>query len=84
MKCFEYTLGRASLKVEILKCQGFTTTLTVSHHKSSRNIFAVGRCYLKFMPVDFKKQDGYARSLVLSKQFNLYRQGYCGCEFSKR
>ena len=84
LKCFEYTLGRASSKAETLKCQGFTTTLTVSRHKSSQNIFEAGRCYLNFMPVDFKKQDGYARSLVLSKQFNLYRQGYCGCEFSKR
>jgi predicted adenine nucleotide alpha hydrolase (AANH) superfamily ATPase len=84
LKCFEFTLGRASSRAEILKCLGFTTTLTVSRYKSSRNIFEAGRRYVKFIPMDFKKQDGYGRGLELSKQFNLYRQGYCGCEFSIR
>jgi predicted adenine nucleotide alpha hydrolase (AANH) superfamily ATPase len=84
LKCFEYTLDRTSSRAELLKCPSFTTTLTVSRHKSSQDIFEVGRRYPGFMPIDFKKRDGYVRSITLSKQLDLYRQGFCGCEFSKR
>lgn len=84
LKCFEYNLGRASDMAQRLGVPDFTTTLTVSRHKSSGDIFAVGSAMPGFLAMDFKKQDGYARSIKLSIQFNLYRQGYCGCEFSKR
>jgi len=84
LKCFEYNLGRVSDMAQRLGVPDFTTTLTVSRHKSSGDIFAVGSTMPGFLAMDFKKQDGYARSIKLSIRFSLYRQGYCGCEFSKR
>ena len=84
LKCFEYNLSRASSAATRLNCMGFTTTLTVSRYKSSRDIFSIGAQFPGFMPMDFKKQDGYARSIQLSQELDLYRQGYCGCEFSRR
>ena len=64
------------------------TTLSVSPHKNAELIYKIGHdiCYddeLKYLPSDFKKEDGYLNSIMLSKQYNLYRQSYCGCEFSK-
>jgi epoxyqueuosine reductase len=84
LKCFEYNLARASSAARSLSCAAFTTTLTVSRYKSSKDIFAIGAQFPGFMPMDFKKQDGYARSIKLSQELDLYRQGYCGCEFSRR
>jgi epoxyqueuosine reductase len=83
LKCFAYSLGKTCVMAQNLGIPGFTTTLTVSRHKSSRDIFSIGSTLPGFLAMDFKKQDGYARSIVLTKQFELYRQGYCGCEFSK-
>ena len=66
----------------------FGTTLTVSPHKNYPLISAIGkelaRMYgLEFLDVDFKKKDGFKRSIELSKEYGLYRQNYCGCEYSK-
>ncbi|MDR3304689.1 MAG: epoxyqueuosine reductase QueH [Clostridiales Family XIII bacterium] len=66
----------------------FTTTLSVSPHKNYEMILALGReiavrYALTFLAEDFKKQDGYKRSIELSKAYCLYRQQYCGCRFSK-
>jgi epoxyqueuosine reductase len=83
IKCFEYNLNRTAIMAQQLGIPGFTTTLTVSRHKSSRDIFSIGSILPGFLAMDFKKQDGYARSIVLAKEFELYRQGFCGCEFSK-
>ncbi|MDR0885067.1 MAG: epoxyqueuosine reductase QueH [Clostridiales Family XIII bacterium] len=68
--------------------QAFTTTLSVSPHKNHAEILKVGtalaiKYQLTFIPDDFKKKDGYKRSIELSKKYGLYRQNYCGCEFSK-
>ena len=65
----------------------FTTTLTVSPHKNAPLIndigFSLGEKYgVKFLPSDFKKKNGYKRSIELSKEYDLYRQNYCGCAFS--
>lgn len=84
LKCFEYNLDRTARAMKRLGLQGFTTTLTVSRHKSSHDIFSIGRGFEGFLVIDFKKRDGYARSIELSRQHELYRQGYCGCEFSLR
>jgi predicted adenine nucleotide alpha hydrolase (AANH) superfamily ATPase len=84
LKCFAYSLGKTYIMAQKLGIPGFTTTLTVSRHKSSRDIFSIGSTLPGFLAMDFKKQDGYTRSIILTKQFELYRQGYCGCEFSKR
>jgi predicted adenine nucleotide alpha hydrolase (AANH) superfamily ATPase len=84
IKCFEYNLKRTSSYAEKCSIRSFTTTLTVSRHKPSGVIFEAGSKFKGFEPVDFKKQDGFTRSIVLSKHYDLYRQDYCGCEFSMR
>jgi epoxyqueuosine reductase len=83
IKCFEYNLGRTAAMARQLEIPGFTTTLTVSRHKSSKDIFSIGNAFQGFLALDFKKHDGYARSITLARQLELYRQGYCGCEFSR-
>ncbi len=82
LKCFQYNLRRTAATMEHLGLDCFTTTLTVSRHKSSGDIFAVAAALPGFIAMDFKKRDGYARSIALSRTLELYRQGYCGCEFS--
>ena len=67
----------------------FGTTLTVSPHKNYRKISEIGRNIalrygLSFLDRDFKKKDGFKRSIELSRKYDLYRQDYCGCEYSKR
>ena len=84
IKCFEYNLERTAMAAQKLCIPSFTTTLTVSRHKPSKAIFAVGETFPGFMPIDFKKKDGFSRSMELSRQYGLYRQNYCGCEFSMR
>lgn len=66
----------------------FATTLTVSPYKNSDVINEIGneleRIYnISYLPSDFKKRNGYKRSIELSKKFNLYRQQFCGCIYSK-
>ena len=67
----------------------FGTTLTVSPHKNANYVNEIGKelekkYNTKFLLSDFKKNEGYKRSIVLSREYNLYRQDYCGCKFSKR
>ena len=67
----------------------FTTTLTISPLKNAEKLNEIGRmCGEKygvaFLASDFKKNEGYKRSIELSKEYDLYRQNYCGCEFSKK
>ena len=67
----------------------FTTTLSVSPHKNADNVNRAGeeaarRTGVKYLYADFKKKNGYQRSLQLSAEYGLYRQNYCGCLFSKR
>lgn len=66
----------------------FTTTLSVSPHKNSKIINKIGylleeKYNVKYLYSDFKKKDGFKRSILLSKKYDLYRQDYCGCKFSK-
>jgi len=62
------------------------STLVVANipHKVSRIIFEIGAQFPRFVPIDFKKQGGFLRSIELSDKYDLYRQSYCGCEFSRR
>lgn len=67
----------------------FCTTLTLSPLKDAQKLNAIGaeagrKWGVPFLPSDFKKAEGYKRSLALSKEYGLYRQNYCGCIFSKR
>ena len=66
----------------------FATTLTVSPLKNATLINKIGKELennfgIKYLVTDFKKDNGYLSSIALSKENNLYRQNYCGCEFSK-
>ena len=66
----------------------FCTTLSVSPHKDAERLNAIGaglgeKYGVRFLPCDFKKRDGYRRSIELSKSLGLYRQNYCGCLYSK-
>ncbi len=88
-KCFYLRLKKTA---EYAKQNGydfFGTTLTVSSHKDEQAVNAIGeeisrQLNIPFLYSDFKKHDGYKRSIELSKQLNLYRQNYCGCRFSLR
>lgn len=83
-KCFEFSLTRTAQMAERLGIDKFATTLTLSPHKVSRIIFEIGARWPGFEPIDFKKKGGFLRSIELSEEFDLYRQNYCGCEFSRR
>ncbi|MCP5515378.1 MAG: epoxyqueuosine reductase QueH [Spirochaetales bacterium] len=81
-KCFYFNLENTSRKAAELGIKEFTTTLTISPHKNSGLIFETGGIFQGFKEYDFKKKDGFRRSIELSKELDLYRQDYCGCEFS--
>lgn len=84
-KCFAFNFQKVLKFMEGKDFDYFTTTLTVSPYKDSMKIFKIGKdLSSKFLEEDFKKKDGYKKSIELSKELNLYRQDYCGCEFSKK
>ena len=80
--CFGRALAHTARRAQELDAT-FATTLTVSPHKRSAMIFEVGAAWRNFEPIDFKKQNGFGRSLALSAEYGFYRQNYCGCEFSR-
>ena len=87
-KCYEMRLRESA---KIAKEQGvdyFATTLTISPLKNAQKLNELGEAIAKeygvaYLPSDFKKKNGYKRSVELSTQYELYRQNYCGCIFSK-
>lgn len=81
-KCFYFNAMLAHKKLEECRFEKFSTTLTVSRFKNSNKVFAEFSGFPKFAAIDFKKQDGFALSCRLSNELHLYRQHYCGCEFS--
>lgn len=89
LACFHQRLEKTAETCMLAGCDYFGTTLTVSPHKNYQLISSIGRKLaakysLSFLDEDFKKKDGFKRSIELSKQYGLYRQNYCGCEYSKR
>lgn len=80
--CFAYSLSHAAAYAEAHGFDLYTTTLSISPHKDTPTLFRIGRDLGPFLEVDLKKQDGFRRSLALSREYDLYRQDYCGCEFS--
>ena len=87
-KCFELRLLKTANFAKLNGFDYFSTTLTISPLKNAKLINQIGieieqKTGAKFLPSDFKKKGGYLRSIELSKEHNLYRQNYCGCEFSK-
>ena len=87
-KCIELRLMKAAEKAKEFEINVFTTSLPISPHKNFVKISSCGeeiaKNYdIKFLAVDFKKKDGFLKTNKLSKELNLYRQNYCGCEFAK-
>lgn len=90
-KCFEMRLSAAFEYAAAAGYEFVATTLTTSPHKSVRLINSIGARLtekhgrrVKFVEFDFKKNDGFRRSVELCKKHSIYRQNYCGCHFSKR
>jgi len=85
-RCFRYSLTRVQAIAAAQGFDSFTTSLTISPHKRAAIIFAIGRELdpVRFLDVDFKKHDGFRRSTAIARDCGLYRQNYCGCEFSQR
>lgn len=89
LKCFELRLEKAAEYAKKNNFDYFTTTLTISPLKNAEALNQTGeragkKFSVKHLPSDFKKKGGYQRSIVLSKEYGLYRQNYCGCVFSLR
>lgn len=87
-KCYKLRIEKAA-SLANNKYEYFGTTLSVSPHKNANFINEIGKeleqkYNSKFLISDFKKNEGYKRSIILSKEYNLYRQDYCGCKYSKR
>lgn len=87
-KCFELRLSFTAQKAAEEGYDYFATTLTVSPLKNAGIINRIGyecgeKYGVKWLPSDFKKGNGYLRSCQLSSEYNLYRQNFCGCVFSK-
>lgn len=86
--CFALRIDETARLAAAHGFEYFCTTLSVSPHKDAQRINELGeaaaqRFGVKWLPSDFKKRGGYQRSIVLSKEFGLYRQDYCGCEYSR-
>lgn len=87
--CFRLRLERTAEYAGKNGFDYFTTTLTISPLKNAAKLNEIGeevaeRFNVRHLPSDFKKKNGYKRSVELSKTYELYRQDYCGCVFSKR
>ena len=83
LRCYRYNLARTARYAAAHGFAAFTTSLTVSPHKPSDKVFAATDDPA-FLRMDFKKRDGFKLSVRRAGELGLYRQPYCGCEFSKR
>ena len=86
--CFKLRLEEAAIYARENGFDWFTTTLSVSPHKDAEALNNIGRELeekygVKYLYADFKKRNGYKRSVELSKEYGLYRQDYCGCRYSR-
>ena len=87
--CYALRLEEAARMAREGEYDYFTTTLTISPLKNAEKLNEIGnklaeKYGVTYLPSDFKKKNGYKRSIELSKEYGLYRQDYCGCEFSQR
>ena len=85
--CFALRLRRTAQEAAQRGFDYFATTLTVSPHKNAEVINTIGSALggslgISYLPSDFKKREGYKRSIELSREYGLYRQDYCGCKFA--
>lgn len=89
LKCYEIRLRESAEMAQKGGFDYYTTTLSISPLKNADRLNEIGmklaEAYqIKYLQSDFKKKNGYKRSIELSKEFDLYRQDYCGCEFSMK
>lgn len=87
--CFKLRLEESARKAKELKIKEFTTSIVISPHKNFSTLTEIGEKIaqsekLTYTAIDFKKKDGFLKTNKISKELNLYRQNYCGCEFSRR
>ena len=89
-RCYELRLRETALQAKKRGMDYFGTTLTISPLKNAQKLNEIGEHLEKelngqtiWLPTDFKKKGGYQRSIELSKVYDLYRQDFCGCSFSK-
>ena len=88
-KCFELRLKSTAEFAKNIGIKTFTTSIVISPHKNYQKLTGIGQKIasdfnLEYLAIDFKKKDGFLKTNNISKEFNLYRQNYCGCEFSQR
>ncbi len=86
--CFTMRLADTAVMAKKLCMDYFTTTMSVSPHKNYEEIKKLGLMLedetgVNYLDVDFKKKNGFGRSVELSKKYGLYRQNFCGCEYSR-
>lgn len=87
--CYELRLRETAMRASEGHFDYFTTTLTISPLKNAEKLNEIGQAMaaeygIAWLPSDFKKKDGYKRSVALSAQYGLYRQDYCGCVYSRK
>ncbi len=87
--CYKIRLEETAKKAKELNCDFFATTLTISPHKNAEKINEIGlelekKYDVKYMKSNWKKEGGFSESCKLSRELELYRQNYCGCEYSLR
>lgn len=87
-RCYALRLEKTAQVAKEGRYDYFTTTLTISPLKNAAKLNEIGeemalKYETAFLPSDFKKKEGYKRSIELSKEYDLYRQNFCGCSFSK-
>lgn len=85
--CYELRLREAAEHAAALGADYFTTTLSISPYKNAAKLNEIGERLgeeygISYLPSDFKKKEGYKKSIELSREYNLYRQDYCGCLYS--
>lgn len=87
LSCYHLRLQRTAIIAKKRNCDYFASTLSISPLKNSNKLNQIGQAIaqihnIKHLPNDFKKNNGYAISCQISRQYNLYRQNYCGCKYS--
>ena len=87
--CYAFRLERTARRASELGFGGFTTVMSLSPWKKAAVLNRIGKMFgrrhrVEFLEADFKKKDGFRKSVALSRELHLYRQDYCGCLYSRR
>ena len=88
-RCYRLRLLKTAQKAKEFGFDYFTTSLSISPYKNAQKLNEIGLeleqvCGVSYLVSDFKKNDGYKKSILFSKEYNLYLQDYCGCVYSKK